>query len=583
VTAPRLFLALLIAALAAPVSAPAAAVAPGPAFATAPGRVVFAVDGGSVRRDVDAGGAAFAVALPDGGTLLLGSGSERGLLYAAKLTLSGALDPSFGAGGRMPLLTTEGTTVGLRQVLRQPDGKLLLIGATIPAATQVAPGRLRVTRLNADMTLDRSYGGDGTVTTALIEGCGACTTAALQPDGALLLSGATGTIAPPPSGPNLDWAIARLTPAGGADPSFGVGGIATIPAAGSTSGFNVALGPAGTIVADAQSAAGGGSTRLLLTRLTPGGAPDPAFAGGVPVVVPFSSGFLMLVQDDGGVVIAGQSESAPAPSPGRQLLARYTAAGAPDASFGGTGLRDLGTSISPTQLLPAAARAIVVVGTPGALLAPGSFPQPGRLELKFVSAGGAITASRTIQLAFGGGSSSFLVSVRPRPVADLAQNSFSGTQLVPRAGGSFLVPGAVSVTQPTGEGVGLSIGRFAAAALTPSLQLDPSFGGPASTPSVSVRLAVQRASTARSRHGIRISLKSSREGVARATISARGRVIARNLVPVFSTKRATLPVELTRFGNTYLRGRRNVRVQVSVTVRDLLANTRTARARGRLR
>ena len=78
-------------------------------------------------------------------------------------------------------------------------------------------------------------------------------------------------------------------------------------------------------------------------------------------------------------------------------------------------------------------------------------------------------------------------------------------------------------------------------------------------------------------------MRSSREGLARATISAGGRVIARNLVPVFSTTRTTLPVELTRYGNAYLRGRRNVRMQVSVTVRDLLANTRAATARGRLR
>jgi hypothetical protein len=173
--------------------------------------------------------------------------------------------------------------------------------------------------------------------------------------------------------------------------------------------------------------------------------------------------------------------------------------------------------------------------------------------------------------------------VRPRPLGSLEQNSFMGTRLVPRAGGSFIVPGAVSVTQPTGEGAGFSIGRFAAAALTPSLQLDRSFGGPAVRPSVSVRLAVQRAQTARTRHGIRIALRSSAEGLARATITAGGRTIARSLLPVFTTRRSTLPVELTRYGNTYLRGRHDVRVQVSVTMRDLLTNMRTASARGRLR
>ena len=49
------------------------------------------------------------------------------------------------------------------------------------------------------------------------------------------------------------------------------------------------------------------------------------------------------------------------------------------------------------------------------------------------------------------------------------------------------------------------------------------------------------------------------------------------------TTRRTLPVELTRYGNTYLRHHRNVRVSLTATTRDLLANTATTTARGRLR
>jgi len=190
---------------------------------------------------------------------------------------------------------------------------------------------------------------------------------------------------------------------------------------------------------------------------------------------------------------------------------------------------------------------------------------------------------RDVNLPFGGGGSSFLVSVLPRPVASLLQNSFVGNRLVPRPDGSYLVTGGVSVSQPTGEGTGFSIGRFAVAALTPSFGLDPAFGGPATPPRLSVRLTPQRARTARTRHGIRIVLKASAVGLMRVRIKRGDRVIADSLLPIFKTTPHTLPVELTRYGDAYLRGRRNVRVSITATARDLLTSTATTAARGRLR
>ncbi len=143
--------------------------------------------------------------------------------------------------------------------------------------------------------------------------------------------------------------------------------------------------------------------------------------------------------------------------------------------------------------------------------------------------------------------------------------------------------GRRQVTQPTGEGTGFSIGRFAAAALTPSLDLDPSFGGSAAPLRLSVRLSRQRASTARIRHGIRVELQASGVGLARVKITRGGRAIAHSLLPVFKTSQSILPVELTRYGNAYLRRHRDVRVSITATARDLLTNTETTNARGRLR
>jgi uncharacterized delta-60 repeat protein len=579
---PRLLTALLIAGLGLPAGAQAAV---GPTVSTAPGRVVFPVDDGSPVDNVDAGGASLATALPDASTLLIGSGAGS-VLYAAKLGPRGALDRSFGTGGVTSLPAPNRATSGLLQVLRQPDGKLLLVSAQQLATPRFAPPLLRVTRLNADATLDRSYGVDGTATTAVAEGCGACTVAALQEGGAVVLTGTTGEVAPPPAPLSLHWALTRLTPAGAVDGGFGADGIVTIPTAISTSGFNVAIGSGDTIVTEAQSQLGP-DTQLLLTRLTSSGAPDPTFAGGTPVVVPFSSGFLMLLQDDGSIVLNGLTGGSFAPgsaTPVHQLLGRYTAAGTPDEAFGHGGVADLGAEIGLSQILPAAGHAVLAVGTASATI-PLGLPVSGRLNVRLVAPDGTTgpALGRDIDLPFGGGGSSFVVSVRPRRVGSLAQNSFFGRRLVPRTDGSYLVPGAVQVSQPTGEGTGFSIGRFAAAALTPSLRLDTTFGGPAAPLGLSARLVRQSAQSARARHGIRIVLKASAVGLAHVKVTHGGRAIAHSLLPVFTTTSRTLPVELTHYGNTYLRHHRNVSVSVTATARDLLTSSARTTARGRLR
>ena len=435
---PRL---LAASALAATLAVPATAPAAGPAVSTAPGRVVLPVDGGALARNVDAGGASAAVALPGGATLLFGTGStQSNVLRIVKLGPDGAIDRSFGSDG---------------------------------VATYAAPGRL-------------SYG-FGVVR---------------QADGKLLLIG----VKPP--------------------------------------------------------------------------AP------------PLASGGLLLVQDDGSVVIAGEPQRPAATTPAmaisqglsKHYLLRYTAAGAPDAAFGIAGAVDLEKQIEPSQLLASAGGAVLVVGAPAYGLIPNTGPKPGRLNARLVAPNGSIVQTRTVDLAFGGGGSSFIGNVRPRPVGSIKQNTFSGRGVVRRSDGSYLAAGGVHVSRPTGEGTGFSIGRFAAAALTPGFARDPSFGGPATTPKLTLKVARQRARSAYTRHGIRVELTSSAVGLARVSVSTRGgRVIARGLLPVFKTTRHTLLAGLTKYGNTYLRRHRDVRVSVSATGRDLLASSTTATARGRLK
>ena len=555
------------AALALGLPAAAHAAVAAPRVDTAPGRIVLGVDDGSVQNNVEPGGVQRAVALPDGSALLFGAGADPSVLYAAKIGPAGALDRSFGNGGIASLPAPGGALYALVDVLRQADGRLLLVSTRQTAAPPFSFGAMQVTRMNADLSLDRSYGSDGTATSGIGPG-----TAALAPDGSLVLSGSTGELTLPTAPSTLRWALTRLTPGGVVDTSFGSGGIVTIAPEVPASGADVGFGPGGTIVAEGQSA--GPNLRLMLTRLTSAGAPDSSFGGGVPVVLPLAWGRGVIVQDDGAIVLDGAlpTPQQPAADTSLQRLVRYTASGAPDPGFGAGGLLDLGSDAAPSQILPAAGHGVIVVDASSLVR-----------RVSLVTAGGTIAGTRDITPRFGGGTSGYIPNSRPTPLSPFVQNSFFGRGLLPRPDGSYLVPGSASVSQPSGEGAGFSVGRFAVAALTDEFAPDTSFGGPATPPVLSVRLRPQRAATARTRHGIRLQVDASRVGLARVKVARAGRALAYSVLPVFQTGRHTIVIELTRYGITYLRRHHDVRVTITATGRDLLTNTVRTTARGRLR
>lgn len=563
----------LITVVAAVLVAPAAAAlaAPPPA-STAPGRVLLDTTGGTLLPTVDGGGARFAAVLPDGGALLLagavGPPNTASLVHIDRrgLPVGDAVPVDLRSPPRM-----------LLQLLRRPDGRLLLI-ANAPGDA-MGTGELLVTQLNADGTLDRSFGTDGVATTGIDIGCGACTTAALDAQGRIVLTGTTGRISPtPPPGDysGLRWAVVRLTAGGARDTSFGDGGITTLAPAGA-SGFNVAVLPDGRIVSEAQQVVQLATSHLLLARLLPDGSLDPSFGGGGPVQTELATGFPMLAGADGSVLVAGHQQGMTTPpyTPGTAEVVRYTASGAKDPSFATNGLTAAG---DVQQLLAAPAGGTLVVVRDAGVVRVTRLGADGAPDPAFTG--------RALPLTFGGGGSSVLVSKRPRPLPSLRQNSFGtfGVLLLPRADGSFLVPGGVDVTQPTGEGAGYSTFRVAAVSLTSSLSLDPAFGGTQEPLHVGVSLLRQRGRTAYERHGIRVRLRLSQIGLARVKIRAGGHTIAQSVLPAFTTRTRTLPVELTTTGNRMLRHRhRPLRVSVAVTGRDVLTDLGTASARGTLR
>ena len=569
-TGSHLVAVVLVTAAAACCSAASATAAP--SVATAPGRAVVDVGDGAVLTSATSfGGFLRAVPEPDGSTLLLfGSGPSRSAVRVMRIGPGGAPDRSFGDAG-VKTVDLGVHVYDLREIVRQPDGKLLIVSSV---AESFARNRAHVMRLNDDLSIDAMFGVNGSM---IIEAFDP-QRAALQPDGSLLLTGATDGV--PPSTPqalNLKWSLARVTSGGAVDSGFGTSGIVTIPTSVPTYGNAVAAGPGGKILAVGQQT-GPGANGVLLTRLTATGAPDLSFARGVPVKVPVSYGQLMLVRGNGSVLLEGQALGRKG-SDGHvpQALVRYTAAGALDPSYGKAGVAYVGDDVSPGGLLPGADGGAILSGLLYTPAADGTFPQRGHLEIRRLSARGRVTMRRSLTLGFGGGSAGKRDSRR-----NLLQNSFGGGQLVRRPDGTFLVPGGVGLSRPDSDGELVSISRFAAAVLTPSLRLDRAFGGPARPLRVSVRLPRQNGAAVARQAAISVELRLSSVGLARVRIAHRGRAVARGLLAVLDTSGQVSPIRLTPFGRRYLREHPHARVSITVTARDLLTNVRSAHAAGRL-
>jgi len=81
----------------------------------------------------------------------------------ARFTPSGVLDPGFGVGGVIPLTTSSGKPLlgEAEQVASLADGKILVQGSVVVPGSNLTNQFL--TRLNADGSLDRSFGDEGLV------------------------------------------------------------------------------------------------------------------------------------------------------------------------------------------------------------------------------------------------------------------------------------------------------------------------------------------------------------------------------------------------------------------------------------
>jgi uncharacterized delta-60 repeat protein len=146
------------------------------------------------------------------------------LACGVALAAAGDLDPTFGSDGRVQ--TEIGERAVVRDLVALPDGKLVAAGDM----STVRDLRGALVRYNPGGSLDRSFGGDGKVTTDFAATTGSRGAEAggrallLQPDGKLVAAGFADLGNGGREFHDSDFALARYEPDGALDRSFGTGG-----------------------------------------------------------------------------------------------------------------------------------------------------------------------------------------------------------------------------------------------------------------------------------------------------------------------------------------------------------------------
>jgi uncharacterized delta-60 repeat protein len=269
---------------------------------------------------------------PDGKLITVGytsTGSGGNDFVVMRHLRDGALDESFGVGGKVVTAIADGTGADqARAVAVQPDGKIVVVGYTTGFATG---SDFALVRYNADGSLDTGFGDGGKVVNDFSAETDRINAIALQADGRIVVAGDsyTGT------DNGVDFALARYTVDGVLDASFGGDGMVVTPITpfgGRDSAYAMVLQGSG----DAQriiAVGGEGDFQAAAYKLD--GTLDASFGQGGTIDALFGS----TIGAAQAVVLTPDNKFAIAGHIGQDFaLARLDANGAPDASFGTNGL-----------------------------------------------------------------------------------------------------------------------------------------------------------------------------------------------------------------------------------------------------
>ncbi len=260
----------------------------------------------------------------DGKTVVVGYGSNTNNydFALARYNIDGTTDTNFNSIGRV--VTPIGTGIDYAEaVLIQPDQKIVVAGSTSNGSNF----NFALVRYNSDGTLDETFGNLGLAIAELTPFNDKAYSVHLQPDGKLLVVGIANR--GNNSVPNDDFAIARFTATGALDSTFDGDGITYVDIGGLYDSFaGSVLDTAGRVVliGTRQTAS---SSDVAVARITPTGALDASFGVNGMVRTTWGTndrGSGIAIQSDGMIVATGVTANGIG-------IARYLTNGNLDSSF----------------------------------------------------------------------------------------------------------------------------------------------------------------------------------------------------------------------------------------------------------
>jgi uncharacterized delta-60 repeat protein len=255
---------------------------------------------------------------PDGKIIVVGTSSVNpNTMCIVRFNENGSFDTTFDIDGKVTF--TVGSGVRGDDVKIQPDGKILIIGASNPSTGFT----FAAVRLNLNGSLDTTFDTDGIVVTVLT-GTGFASAGEILPDGKIVIAGAVGS--------NLN--VVRYNSNGSLDTTFSGDGIATFDISTTLELWgDLAVKPDGRIMIAGRIGDFGG-----IVQLTNSGALDVNFAGdGSYEFTAFNTTTTGIkLQSDGKIVVCGETRGSTTNS--KTFVARLIANGTLDPTFGNAGI-----------------------------------------------------------------------------------------------------------------------------------------------------------------------------------------------------------------------------------------------------
>lgn len=235
------------------------------------------------------------LAIQADGKIVIG-GFAGGRFMALRYLPDGSLDPDFGSSG-VSIQNYDGEIDFGRDVALQSDGKIILVGQ----ARSGGVTGFGIVRLNQDGSLDESFGQLGWVYGPFSNGEDNPVRVKIQPDDSIVTGGLFN------NGVVGNFGIARYLSGGSLDDSFGTNGLTLTPFGALEAQINdLVLQDDGFIVAT-----GKGNQQVALARYTPAGILDDTFGlnGTLLTDLGFgqSEGVGLALQNDGKIVVSAQS------------------------------------------------------------------------------------------------------------------------------------------------------------------------------------------------------------------------------------------------------------------------------------